>query len=76
MSLPDDPELRTALADAAREVAAVRAAAEIIALRETTAKELSVLLTLLESCAKALETLDRVIQCQAEGETEGNGDAA
>ena len=76
MSLAAHPELRTALADAAREVAAVRAAAKIIALREPTANELSVLLTPLESCAKALEILDRIIQRQAEGETEGNGDAA
>jgi hypothetical protein len=55
MSLAADPELRTALADAAREVAAVRAAAEIIALRETTAKELSVFLTLSSLAPKRLK---------------------
>jgi hypothetical protein len=76
MSLPPDPQLRHALADAAREVSAVRAAAEVIALRElgAAAAEIAVLLSLLESCAKALETLDRVIRRQAEGEE--NGDAA
>jgi hypothetical protein len=65
--ITDNADLKTALSDAARELAAVRAAGEILALREPTPQELKALLSMLESCATALEGLDQVIRRVAEG---------